>query len=439
MLHLQSGRNLNEIDPEAWEIVGSSPNIVSMYRMILLAMVLSIGGMPASYSAERAKVGGICLNQGETKTFKKSALVCKKSGKRLVWKKKSKIRITTVAVPAGTPAPNPSSTTSPAPNPSPTPTNSPVEKQPLRPWANPVTATEVVDASESSFREWAKGQLSSSLQHELIIDPTTPKNRLELLTKVDRLGAQLFSHLLPAKTYTVIGSTEAWVVTQLNILGWQTTQCRDPYMPGVLLCLDGQRIQGYVITSDATYDPSNPGSDGAGLLAHEYFHLVQWGLSNTARQPFVKDGGPNTRDVFPAWFAEGSANFVGWVVAALALDTSYAVGRDTSLRYAPENPPANSNAIKDYEIRTCCGNGTPTYPYVVGQVATEYLVASIGFESFINIWIDYRTSRNFEDSFEKYAGISKETFYERFDAVRTSLGLPSITWRLNGLVNQRIP
>ena len=80
----------------------------------------------------------------------------------------------------------------------------------------------------------------------------------------------------------------------------------------------------------------------------------------------------------------------------------------------------------------------PTYSYNIGQVATEYLVASIGFQKMLDILADYGGTKNFEKSFESVTGISKATFYERFDQVRTKVGLPAISWKLDGLVNRKL-
>jgi hypothetical protein len=106
--------------------------------------------------------------------------------------------------------------------------------------------------------------------------------------------------------------------------------------------------------------------------------------------------------------------------------------------YAPPDPSTDRNPISDYEIRTCCGNNTPTYPYVIGQVATEYIVASVGFQKMLDIFVDYKTTKNFEKSFENVIGISKVTFYEKFDQIRTKVGLPAISWKLDGLTNKKI-
>jgi hypothetical protein len=77
-------------------------------------------------------------------------------------------------------------------------------------------------------------------------------------------------------------------------------------------------------------------------------------------------------------------------------------------------------------------------PYNIGQVASEYIIASVGFQKMLDIFIDFGTSKNFEKSFEKVTGISKTSFYEKFDQIRTNVGLPAITWKLDGLINKKI-
>jgi len=56
----------------------------------------------------------------------------------------------------------------------------------------------------------------------------------------------------------------------------------------------------------------------------------------------------------------------------------------------------------------------------------------------LDILIDYKTTQNFEKSFETVTGISKSVFYEKFDQLRTKVGLPAISWKLDGLVNKKI-
>jgi len=56
----------------------------------------------------------------------------------------------------------------------------------------------------------------------------------------------------------------------------------------------------------------------------------------------------------------------------------------------------------------------------------------------LDIFIDYKVTQNFETSFETVTGISKTVFYEKFDQIRTKVGLPPISWKLEGLINKKI-
>ena len=152
----------------------------------------------------------------------------------------------------------------------------------------------------------------------------------------------------------------------------------------------------------------------------------------------MKSGDAGSTSAFPVWFIEGTAEFVGYSVGVLSQNASYWNGRAAMLSYSPPGPSTNRNSISDYEIRVCCGNDTPTYPYNIGLVASEYIIASVGFQKLLDIFTDYGTTKNFEKSFESVTGISKAVFYEKFDQVRTKVGLPPISWKLDGLINKKI-
>ena len=52
--------------------------------------------------------------------------------------------------------------------------------------------------------------------------------------------------------------------------------------------------------------------------------------------------------------------------------------------------------------------------------------------------MDFGKTNDFEKSFETVTGISKQAFYEKFDLMRTKVGLPGISWKLDGLINKKI-
>ena len=384
----------------------------------------------AGPSFAAAKAGAKCTKVGATSTVAGKKFTCIKSGNKLVWNKG-------VAIKAAAPKPTPTAMPTPTPTATPTPTPSAVAPK-FEPWSTNIDAKILSDEAQKNFLAWVQSRTGSTKNHTQVVQENRSSNRISILTKSDDLSAQLFSSFFPQGSKTIIGATESWTIDQLAKTGWNTPSCNNPYMPGVALCLDGSMRQGFVITGDASYDPRNPGNDGGALLAHEYFHLVQATISKSTTGVRMKSGDVDNVNAFPAWFVEGTAEFVGYSVGALSQQASYWDGRGRMLSYSPPDPAVNRNSIADYELRICCGNDKPTYPYNIGQVASEYIVASVGFQKLLDIWIDYGTTRNFEKSFENVTGISKITFYEKFDQIRTKVGLPGISWKLDGLVNKRI-
>ena len=263
-----------------------------------------------------------------------------------------------------------------------------------------------------------------------------PPTRLKNFTLADQLGSQLFTQFFNGNSATVIGVDESWVVQQLKLNGHDFNSCSyNSGNDGLYYCINGGRGMGFVIKSDGQFMASNPGSDGTALLAHEYFHLVQYQMADLERKQSMMNGGKKSQNLFPAWFAEGSANFVGFSVAALAMDANYWTGRKAMFTYAPQEPSTNRNVLKDYEIRNGPGNNSPTYPYVTGQVATEFIVASVGFQKMLDIWILFKETQDFGKSFERATGLSKDAFYDLFEKARLNLDLPEVTWKLNCLTN----
>jgi hypothetical protein len=396
---------------------------------VVSALVLSLFTPLASAAV---KPGTKCTKQGQTSTSAGIKYTCIKSGKKLVWNKGVAIK-----KPAPVASPTPSATATPTPTATPTASAMPTPTK-FEPWSTNIDSKMLSDEAQKSFLAWAQTRTGATKNHTQQIQENKNTNRINLLKKSDDLGAQLFSSYFKQGSTTVIGANEGWTLEQLAKNGWTVNKCSDQYMSGVALCLEGTKYQGYVITSDSFYDARNPGRDGAALLAHEYFHLVQANLIGSRDLFRTKSGDPQTAKALPAWFAEGTAEFVGYSVGALSQNASYWDGRATALSYAPPGEATNRNSIADYEIRTCCGNGTPTYPYNIGHVATEYIVASVGFQKLLDIFVDFGKSNDFEKSFESVTGISKQVFYEKFDLIRTKVGLPAISWKLDGLTNKKI-
>lgn len=394
-----------------------------MRRLVpLLFFALLAFSIPA-HPAPAISPGASCAKKDDVKKFQGKSYKCVKKSSRLAWELITKKNTTLNSVDLSNVNFDSSKFLS------------------IKPWSEDLNSKSLSDAAQKAFIEWAKSQKGSK-NHLYIAQKGTPSNRQEILRKADELGSRLFSSLLSERTLTVVGKDNEWVKNQLNSNGGKYQKCAGSSGNlGLGYCLDNGPSHGYVVNLDVKYDSRNPGSDGGALLAHEYFHLVQWGIAGTYRAPYIKSKDPESTKLFPAWFIEGSADFVGFSVAALSQGSQYWDGYQAMWQYAPAEPQNNRNRIEDYELRTGEDNKTPTYPYTVGRIAIEYLVASVGFQKVIDILREFNKTRDFEKSFESAVGISKNSFYEKFEKVREKLQLPPVSWKLvcsNGTIQNSI-
>lgn len=325
-------------------------------------------------------------------------------------------------------------------SPNPTPSASPAGPldglRAIAPWAEDVSGTSLSDAAQLEFRKWMLEQTGKPVRHTVTVDGSPNAVTLDLIRGGDALASRLFSQFFPNGSHTLISADPKWIGTKGVELGLLTSPqearwCETPSW-AYQYCLNRKNFTGYVIYAEVKPSIQNPGI-GA-LPMHEYFHNVQSQLIGKPGENDIRYPGETARALLPAWWVEGTAEFAGFVMFAELQQAKYSSFRDAMMSANPGMKP-NENAIKDYEIRLGDGNGTIIYPYNVGRMATEYLVASRGFQSIIDLHLDYRTSGNFRTSFEKTYGIGVDVFYEKFDRIRTKIGLPAISMEVRGEQN----
>jgi hypothetical protein len=142
--------------------------------------------------------------------------------------------------------------------------------------------------------------------------------------------------------------------------------------------------------------------------AHEIFHTIQFSLLGYNLERF----GPGHPQRVPRWFMEGSANYFGYyLVEKLGFD-SYKNGRDNQVRSNSEY--RNIKPLSTYD-------NFESNPYGIGQAATEYIIASVGFESLLNIFKFTGTEGTFLAGFKKATGIELSEFYSKFESARSSM------------------
>jgi hypothetical protein len=329
----------------------------------------------------------------------------------------------------------------PTPTPSPTPEKTPTIDNSFVPWSTEFAIENVSERAFKSFLDWSKEQALSPRKHQVIVQDTLKDFKIvEDLQKIDKFTSGLFSQYFRTKSVTVIGSDEQWVISQIFASGGNLRnsqgRCNERY-DFLNICMNRDSHFGMVVLDDCLLSKSPP--CGISLLPHEYFHLVQLNLADNVEGQHWNYGFEEAKNSFPHWLVEGSANFIASAIASIYLDGKYSDFRKQSLSNRSRGPHM-ANALVDYEVITPNQGWDEirASSYNIGHIATEYIVASIGFQKFLEIWKDYAVTKNFYLSFERITGISTTTFYSKFESARQSLRIPPVTWKRDENLQNKI-
>ena len=143
------------------------------------------------------------------------------------------------------------------------------------------------------------------------------------------------------------------------------------------------------------------------VAAHELFHNVQDVMKSG--RPFWRT--PNSDEMFtPHWFLEGGAVTYQSVVGDYLGYWDHSVEESFSGMLAAS--PNTNIDLQSLER----GGGSDVY--VVGRLATEYLVAHIGMDGLLSIIPQIDNGKTFGESFESIVGMSLEDFYAKMSRIQ---------------------
>ena len=151
---------------------------------------------------------------------------------------------------------------------------------------------------------------------------------------------------------------------------------------------------------------------GFSTAIHEIAHLVQDQTFDSGGQTL-----PRPNDKFlPVWMIEGGAEYLSESVLAYLDMKEYGWMAPLNRSGSP-TPLALASDLKVFETWD-----SGDIAYYSGQVATEYVIASVGFEAYLNILRNMsKNGGNFDYSFEEAIGISLPEFYNKFEKMHLNL------------------
>ena len=182
-----------------------------------------------------------------------------------------------------------------------------------------------------------------------------------------------------------------------------------------------QAFVGSIVTS---FSSNMPAAVAANLLAHEYYHVLQYALTPFESLYPVPQRGPFLGGT-PRWLVEGSATYV-----AALYDGSLADERRAQLLEHHGNPgTGRAGTADDYEV---------------GMLAVDWLTEHAGEGALVEYWRELNSAPlcqtvgecarpgavTWADPFEAVFGLTPEAFYDRFEAYRReavrSAGIPHL-------------
>lgn len=149
---------------------------------------------------------------------------------------------------------------------------------------------------------------------------------------------------------------------------------------------------------------------------HEVVHLVQDQQFSGGEQGTPQRPHPRFR---PVWLIEGGAEFLADSVAKYLQIQEYQWTTPTDR----SGGRIGLDVTSDLEVFEWWASPTlGPVDYYAGQVASEYIVASVGFDAYMDIFRRMDANEgDFDKSFEEAIGISLEDFYGKFEVMHLNL------------------
>ena len=385
--------------------------VATIISLIVLSSVLATPAFSAM------KAGTACKKVGSTSTAGGKKYTCVKSGKKMVWDKGATV---SKPIPASTQSP----TLTPEPAPSKSASAKPISTSRKYPaWESPISNLEISGTSKDNFKSWLATQFVGADNISISINPDVDSMKVQYITSVMKLASRTLLQGQKQKTHVYISSGDSWAISEvkkdfLSLADWSGINVCYVPNPYAACAWPDYAIVFFISQSNSEWSIPNQGVLQSG--AHEYFHLVQDVL---LRNSLGLNPGTIASKI-PSWFYEGSATFIGTAYAdesGLAQWNdmrnneigAYLTGRGT-------NEPLSS--FKDNLVDRPQPEGQSHRPYGIGMLASEFIVASVGMDRFLDVFNQLGTGKPFNEAFATATGLSLEEFYTKFDSMRSQIG-----------------
>lgn len=343
---------------------------------IFISFFVLVLPLESAYSSTLIKTGKSCKIQKQVIEYQNKTFTCIKSGKKLVWSKGVQV-VTQVP-----------------------------KVDPFIAWSTKFKTESMIQSALNSTSSYF-GNVTPNSSYEIIIDKMVNEYDRQWNTKMLDYANGSFSNIERDRVKVFLGRSHDWSIETLKNNNLWIGDPNSP-IPCSRIDSDAYCADKNLILMVTIYNLSKIDAGRRAIPAHELFHTVQNALLGYDRTRL----GPGHPRSIPRWLLEGSATYYGYYVVNKLNFDSYQNGRSLQLQNNYQN--IFNKHLSEYDDYI-------SDPYGIGQIATEYIVASVGFESLLNIFKFSGTEGSFAAGFKKATGIELNDFYLKFNEATTSL------------------
>jgi len=280
------------------------------------------------------------------------------------------------------------------------------------PWPITFTREDQIDSSLARTRQYFETN-SSAPDFELFMQtPHTEEDR-EWVQNLVMTVLGPYADLLPEKVNVIVGWDPQFMVdtAEANGLPVPSVSPTEPCVQPYGACSKGSTVW---LGSGAPLNTMNDRVGFARMFGHKTFHVVQDLMDPESGGQVPPRSQPNFR---PAWWTEGSADFMAFAVGEIAGIAPYEqylydnpsykyFSSGTSIRLELGDLEELESANKTVNLY----QGPPAH-YLFGQVAMEHIVASLGYQPIVDVYLYLAEGKSFEQAFELSIGVTLTEFY----------------------------
>ena len=280
-------------------------------------------------------------------------------------------------------------------------------------WDTEVTQKEVSGTALYKTFNFFEKNSKDSLEKSVILKYQEPLSDEEVgwINDATEVFLSGFSSHITRDSYLFVGYSVDWLALEADKLSLDLPEGQSggqlkPFEEWAKEYFPDNRQVGWTI-DEVAYIGMNPSRKYGEyrfpiLVAHELYHSMHLSINGEELVGGVHET--------PLWFGEGAAEFFSTAVISWGLDRDY---------FAPV-PRAGSYdlPIKAEDVQPLDFYEDPSAPwqaYAMGHIAIEYLVASKGPESILEVYELLEEGMLFEEAFFSVYGITQESFYEIYD------------------------